>query len=43
MVCGKTKKDKNMLENGKQIKLMVLEYIPLRTVIIKVFIDLSSG
>lgn len=36
MACGKIKKDKNTLENGKPIKLMAMESIPLKTATIKV-------
>mgnify|MGYP000870135328 FL=1 len=36
MVFGKTQKDKNTLENGKLIVLMVMVSIPLKAVIIKV-------
>lgn len=38
MVYGKTKKAKNMLENGKLIKLMVTESILHKIVIFKVII-----
>jgi len=43
MVYGKIKKVKNLLENGKPIKHMVMESMSLKLVTIKVIISITSG
>lgn len=42
MVYGKTKKDKNLQENGKLIKHMVMAFMLQKTVIIKVILLLKQ-
>ncbi len=43
MDYGKIKKVKNLLENGRQTKLMVMACMLHKIAIIKVFIDIKTG